>query len=307
MLKKFIPFIFVLLWSTGFIGTKLGLFYASAGDFLTLRSLANVAIFIVLLLIFKQNKLNKVQIFHAMVTGLLIHCAYLGGVYSAISYGIPAGLTAIIVGLQPLLTSILAIFIFHSRLSIIQWLALVFGLIGLSLVVSGGLSLDNVSAGALVFTFVALLGITIGTLYQKRFCQNQPLLPSVCWQYIASLLVFVPMALFDGGQPVIWHPEFIASLVWLVVMLSVVAILLLMYMVEQGDASKVTSYFYLVPPVTAIQAWLLFDEALTVQSMMGMLLCAISVYFVIHPKFAKVVIVTQKESEQDENSQSTAS
>ncbi len=306
MLKKLVPFFFVLLWSTGFIGTKLGLFYASAGDFLTLRSLANVAIFAVLLLIFKQGKLNKTQIFHAMVTGLLIHSAYLGGVYSAISFGIPAGLTAIIVGLQPLLTSILAIFIFNSQVSAIQWLSLILGLIGLSLVVSSGLSLDNVSAGALIFAFIALLGITLGTLYQKRFCQNQPLLPSVCWQYIASLLVFVPMALFDGGQQIIWHPEFIFSLAWLVVMLSVVAILLLMYMVEQGDAAKVTSYFYLVPPVTAIQAWLLFDESLTAQSLAGMLLCAISVYFVIHPKFAKAVLATRKQNNQAENSQSTA-
>ncbi len=283
MIKKLIPFIFVLLWSTGFIGAKYGLPYASTGDFLTLRTLANISVFALLLVIFKQQKLTKRQIFHAMVTGLLIHGAYLGGVFGAIEFGIPAGLTAIIVGLQPLLTSFLAIFLFKVYVTRVQWLALVIGLVGLLLVVSTGLQINGVSYQALMFAFIALLGITIGTLYQKRFCQHQALLPSVCWQYIASLLVFAPLALFDGGQAIVWHPEFIFSLVWLVFALSVAAILLLMYMVKQGDASKVSTYFYLVPPATTLEAWFLFDEHLSTLSIVGMILCALSVYVVIKP------------------------
>ncbi|GLX79829.1 multidrug transporter [Thalassotalea insulae] len=301
MLKQSIPFIFVLLWSTGFIGTKLGLPYASAGDFLILRTLANIAIFAILLLILKQSRLNKSQIFHAMVTGLLIHGAYLGGVYSAIAYGVPAGLAAIIVGLQPLLTSVLAIVVFNTQLARIQWLALFIGLVGLVLVVASGLQLADASFWALAFAFIALFGITLGTLYQKRFCQQQAMLPSVCWQYIASLLVFAPMALFDGGRQVQWSGEFIFSLIWLVLVLSVAAILLLMYMVKQGDTAKVSAYFYLVPPATTIEAWLLFNEQLSLTSFFGMILCALSVYFVIHPKFAKAVLDTR-----DEVSQSSA-
>ncbi|MDG1751621.1 MAG: DMT family transporter [Thalassotalea sp.] len=285
MLKKLIPFIFVLLWSTGFIGAKYGLPYASTGDFLSIRTFANIAVFVLLILILRQPKLTIKQIGHAMVTGLLIHGAYLGGVFGAIENGIPAGLTAIIVGLQPLFTATLAIFIFKEKISQSQWLALCIGMLGLVLVVSASLELSNVSINALFLAFIALVGITLGTLYQKRFCQNQPLLPSVCWQYIASLFIFIPIALTSDYQPIIWNAEFILSLAWLVLALSVTAILLLMYMVEQGDSAKVTAYFYLVPPATAIEAWLLFDEQLALSSIFGMLLCAISVYVVNKRKY----------------------
>jgi drug/metabolite transporter (DMT)-like permease len=284
MLKKLIPFLFILLWSTGFIGAKYGLPYASTGDFLSIRTVANIAVFVLLIVILKQPKLTVTQIGHAMVTGLLIHGAYLGGVFGAIEYGIPAGLTAIIVGLQPLFTAMLAVFIFKEKVNRWQWLALVLGMSGLMLVVSASLAFTHVSINALLLAFIALMGITFGTLYQKRFCQKQPLLPSVCWQYIASLVIFLPIVFVSDTQPITWNIEFILCLAWLVLALSVTAILLLMYMVEQGDSSKVTAYFYLVPPATALEAWLLFDEQLAVSSVLGMILCAISVYVVNKPK-----------------------
>lgn len=274
------PFVFVLLWSTGFIGAKYGLPYASTGDFLSIRTFANIAVFILLIVIFKQPKLTTKQIAHTMVTGLLIHGAYLGGVFAAIESGTPAGLTAIIVGLQPLFTAVLAIIIFKEQVTPFQWAALLLGMTGLVLVVSDSLALSTISSQAISYAFVALIGITCGTLYQKRFCQKQPLLPSVCWQYVASLLVFLPLMLGEHSQAIIWHHEFIFSLAWLVIALSVAAVLLLMYMVEQGDASKVTAYFYLVPPATALEAWLLFDEQLALSTLFGMLLCALSVYVV---------------------------
>lgn len=280
MLKKLIPFFFVLLWSTGFIGTKYGLPYASVGDFLTLRTLANIIIFFGLLIVFSPAKLTKNQIFHAMVTGILIHGAYLGGVYSAIKLGMPAGLAAIIVGLQPLFTTLLAIALFKSYVSKLQWIALLIGMVGLVMVVATSLNMSGFSLETLLFAFIALIGITVGTLYQKRFCQDQALLPSVYWQYIASLLVFLPITYFGSNEPIQWSFEFIFSLAWLVFALSVVAILLLMYMVKQGDAAKVTAYFYLVPPATAVEAWLLFDEQLAFMTIMGMMLCAFSVYIV---------------------------
>jgi len=270
-----------LLWSTGFIGTKYGLFYASTGDFLTLRILGNILVFILLLAFIKQVSLTKKQKIHAMITGILIHGGYLGGVYGAIELGAPAGLTAIIVGLQPLFTAMIAIYLLNEKIARIQWLALTLGLVGLVLVVSASLDVSRITTMALGLTFVALIGITFGTLYQKRYCQNQPLLPSVLWQYIASLLVFLPVALIQSSKPIQWELPFILSLLWLIIVLSVVAILLLMYMVKQGDAAKVTSYFYLVPPVTALEAWLMFGETLSLTSIFGMLLCAISVFVVI--------------------------
>lgn len=281
MIKTLIPFIFVLLWSTGFIGAKYGLPYASTGDFLTIRTLLNILVFVVLVALIKQKALTKAQIGHAMVTGVLIHGAYLGGVFGAIEYGIPAGMTAIIVGLQPLLTAGLSIYLFKASVNKAQWIALFTGLVGLVLVVFSGIAVEQVNLTALSFAVVALLGITLGTLYQKRYCHQQSMLPSVLWQYVASLLVFAPIALMQTSKPIEWHPEFIFALAWLVLALSVASILLLLYMIKEGDAAKVTSYFYLVPPTTALQAWLLFDEQISVYSMMGMVLCAVSVYVVI--------------------------
>jgi len=283
-LKSIIPLLFVLLWSTGFIGTKYGLDYASSSDFLTLRTLGNIIVFAIFLLFVKKKSLNNIEIFHAMITGLLIHGAYLGGVFAAIEFGIPAGLTAIIVGLQPLFTAMVAIFLFKESIKKSQWLALNFGLLGLVLVVSASLELSGVSILALGFAFIALLGITFGTLYQKRFCQKQPMLPSVLWQYIASLLLFAPISIFQNTAPIQWELPFILSLVWLIFGLSVAAILLLMYMVKHGDATKVTAYFYLVPPMTAIEAFVLFDETLSLTSMFGMVLCALSVFVIIKAK-----------------------
>ncbi|GHE79136.1 DMT family transporter [Thalassotalea profundi] len=288
-LKKSIPFFFVLLWSTGFIGAKYGLPYAGTGDFLSLRGIGNVLVFVFLIILLKQPKLTLSQILHSMITGLLIHGAYLGGVFGAIEQGIPAGVTAIIVGLQPLLTAFIALYLFNESLTKKQLVALVGGVIGIGLVVASQVDLSRVNYSALIFAVIALLGITIGTLYQKIFCQNQPLLPSVLWQYIASLLVFLPISYFQVAPDINWQPEFISALLWLILGLSVVSILLLLYMIEHGAAAKVSSYFYLVPPATALEAWLLFDETLTIVSICGMILCVFSVYILTHVKKIKTL------------------
>ena len=281
-MKKFIPFIFVLLWSTGFIGTKYGLMYSSSGDFLTLRTIANLVVFAVLAFAIRKSELSGRQIVHAMITGLLIHGAYLGGVYSAIESGLPAGLAAIIVGVQPLLTALIAVLLLNERLSLLQWAALFLGLFGLILVVSSSMQLQSVPYHAVLLAVIALLGITIGTIYQKRFCQNQALLPSVFWQYFSCLFVFIGISYWQYPSTIEWNIEFIFSLAWLVLALSVAAILLLLYMIKQGDAAKVSTYFYLVPPLTAIEAWFLFDESLSLVMLLGILLCAISVFLVIN-------------------------
>lgn len=288
MLKRYIPLFFVLLWSTGFIGAKFGLPYASTGDFLSIRALANVCVVLVILVALKAPKLHGMEIIHACITGVLIHGAYLGGVFSAIELGMPAGLAVIIVGLQPLATALLAIAVFNAAVSKLQWLALCLGFIGLVCVLGSSLTFKNISVPAVFSVLIALIGITLGTVYQKRYCQGQALLPSVFWQYVASLLVFIPIAFFEPIQPIQWSFTFVLTLAWLVFALSVVAVLLLLYMVEQGEASKVTAYLYLVPPVTALEAWLLFDEKLSVLTMLGMLMCVVSVYWVMNTKKAEL-------------------
>jgi len=293
--KKFIPFIFVLLWSTGFIGTKYGLMYSSSGDFLTLRTIANLVVFAVLAFAIRKSELSGRQIVHAMITGLLIHGAYLGGVYNAIESGLPAGLAAIIVGVQPLLTALIAVLVLNERMRLLQWAALLLGLLGLVMVVSSSLQLQSVSYQAVLLAVMALFGITIGTIYQKRFCQNQALLPSVFWQYFSCLFLFLGISYWQQPSNIEWHIEFILSLTWLVFALSVAAILLLLYMIKQGDAAKVSTYFYLVPPMTAIEAWFLFDETLSLVMLLGMLLCAISVFLVV--KKSNPVINNEKSEE----------
>jgi drug/metabolite transporter (DMT)-like permease len=258
--------------------------YSSPGDFLALRTIANVIIFAALVLMIKGSMLSSRQIFHAMITGLLIHGAYLGGVYGAIELELPAGLAAIIVGVQPLLTALIAVVVLNERMTTMQWGALLLGLVGLVMVVSGSLQFQNISYPALFLAVFALFGITIGTIYQKHFCQNQALLPSVFWQYFACLFIFIGISYWQQPSTIEWNIEFLLSLTWLVFALSVAAILLLLYMIKQGDAAKVSTYFYLVPPMTAIEAWFLFDESLSLIMLFGMALCAVSVFIVIKNK-----------------------
>lgn len=286
-MKKAIPFIFVFLWSTGFIAIKYGLQYSSTGDFLMLRTLCNIVVFAALMFFVRRKEYEKFHIGHAMVTGLLIHGAYLTGVFFAIEQGMPAGLTGIIVGFQPLLTAILAVRVLDEKLSKVQWLAILVGLAGLILVVSGGINVATVTSWGITLTLFALFGITLGTIYQKRYCQNQALLPSVFWQYVPCLFLFTFIAGTETAVDVQWTTPFILSLAWLVIALSVIAILLLLYMIENGGAAKVTAYFYLVPPLTAFEGWFLFDESLSVKTILGMLLCAFSVFMVFR-KSAKV-------------------
>ncbi|WP_440875431.1 DMT family transporter [Thalassotalea sp. PLHSN55] len=280
-MNKAIPFVFIFLWSTGFIAIKYGLQYSSTTDFLLLRTLANVVIFALLVAFVRSSNFRDLNIVHAMVAGLFVHGGYQLGIFLAIDEGMPAGLTGIIVGFQPLLTAFIAVSVLQEQLNKVQWFALLVGLFGLILVVSGGLKTDTVTPSGIVLAIIALLGITIGTVYQKRYCKNQALLPSVFWQYVPCVFLFALMANSRPLTDIIWHPEFIFSLAWLVIALSVVAILLLFYMVDRGDAAKVTSYFYLVPPLTALEAWYLFDESLSVKTIVGMVLCALSVVLMV--------------------------
>ncbi|WP_407334198.1 DMT family transporter [Enterovibrio sp. 27052020O] len=283
MLKSTIPFIFVLLWSTGFVGAKFGLLDSNAATFLLIRMVLNVLVFLVILAVMKPVMPKGKMLVHALVSGFLIHGFYLGGVFGAIQLGMPAGLSSLLVGFQPILTAVIVVNTSAERLSFSQWLGLVAGIIGIAFVVQGKMSwgMDAQPLYAYIFIGSALLGITFGTLYQKRFCQGMNLVASAMWQYVAAAIVFLPVVWFVQGFHVTWTLTFTLTMLWSVLVLSVVAVLLYLYMVGQGAASKVTSYIYLVPPLAAIQGWLFFDEAFSAATLIGFACCALAVYLVM--------------------------
>lgn len=283
MLIKFIPFVFVILWSSGFVGARFGLQYAEPATLLSLRMIANVLLFVLLLAMLKRKMPRGSAFFHSCVVGILIHGFYLGGTYLAIDMGMPAGLSALLVGLQPILTAIMIVTFTVERFNWAQWLGLVLGFSGISLVLMGNIEWqsDAHKTEAVLLCVLALVGITFGTLYQKRFCQGVDMVGSAMVQYFASAILFVPYAMSFETMQVNWTVEFSLTMVWLVVVLSCVAILLLLYMVEHGATSSVASVFYLVPPTTAIQAWLMFGESFDFYGALGFALAAIAVYLVV--------------------------
>lgn len=277
-----IPFIFVFLWSTGFIAAKYALPFVEPFYLLFIRMALTVAAFVLLCLTFKAERLTLPQIGHQMVTGLLVHGAYLGGVFAAIKWNMPAGIAAIVVGIQPVLTAIIGKMWLGEQLRPKQWMGLGLGLAGVTTVL---LSVNRqpdfeLTWPALAAAVVALFGISVGTLYQKRFGRNVNLLAGSLWQYVSTALL---MALLAGAletRHVVWDAQLILALAWLVVGLSVSAILLLMYMLREGETARVASYFYLVPPVATIEAWVLFDETLSLISVCAIVVTVVGVFLV---------------------------
>ncbi|QEW08191.1 DMT family transporter [Nitrincola iocasae] len=283
MLIRFVPLIFVLLWSTGFIGARYALPWIEPFNLLFIRMVITLAVFLLLILVLRARWPGPRQAGHQMVVGLLIHGVYLGGVFAAIKLALPAGVTALVVGLQPLLTALLAWVGMGQQLRRIQWLGLVAGLLGVSLVLSSGLMAQSfvVHPLALVAVLLSLLSISIGTLYQKKFGGQTDLLTGSFYQYLATALCMAVLAYSFETREVIWHPDLILALLWLVFGLSVSAILLLMLMIRLGEVSRVASYFYLVPPLTAIEAWWLFDEQLSGVALLGILITVTGVYLAL--------------------------
>ncbi|TLF51627.1 DMT family transporter [Halomonas urmiana] len=281
------PILFVALWSTGFIGAKFGLPHAEPFTFLFVRCVLTLTLLVPLILLMGADWPRGPRLWgHIAVSGLLVHGAYLGGVFYGIYQGMPAGLTALLVGLQPLLTAALAGPLLNERLGKVQWLGLVLGLAGIALVLGGKLDpgetlFQGFGIGALASVLVALAGISLGTLYQKRFCTGMPLLSGTVVQYLATgALVGLGAWLFETRE-IEWTPTFILTLGWLVLVLSISAILLLMALIRRGEASRVASLFYLVPPVTALEAWWLFDERLPPLSLAGMAIAIAGVVLVV--------------------------
>lgn len=274
------PSLFVFLWSTGFIGAKLGLPYAEPATFLVLRFLLVVAILVPVCYIVKAPWPTSRGFADTVVSGALMQAGYLGGVFAAIHFGMPAGISALITGLQPLFTALLAGWLLKDQVSPRQWLGLGLGLAGVLLVVGERITLHGMPVPAILLALFALASITLGTIWQKRHGAGVDLRTGAAIQFMTAVVLIAPFSLLFETRQVTWSWELAFALAWLVFGLSLGAIFLLLYLIRQGAATQVASLFYLVPPTTALMAWPLFGETYSLLSAAGMGLAMLAVWLV---------------------------
>lgn len=278
-LAHIFPLLFVVLWSTGFIGARLGLPHSEPLTFLFVRYLLVVALLVALSLISKAPwPAQPRDWFHIGVAGLLIHGVYLGGVFIAISMGLPSGVAALVVGLQPLLVAVGAGLFLHETVVRRQWLGLILGLAGVALVLANKLG-AGFDLHALLPCVISLLAITCGNLYQKRFCPQFDWRTGAVAQFIPTVVVTGIAAALTENFYIDWVPEMMFAMAWLVIVLSLGAVSLLNWLIRNNNSVNVASLFYLVPPCTAIVAWLLFGESFAGTALVGMGLVVWGVYW----------------------------
>ncbi len=282
------PALFVLLWSTGFVGAKYGLPYAPPFTFLALRlAVAAVLLTGLAAALRSVGMPERAQYGRASIAGLLLHAGYLGGVFYAISIGVPAGVSAVIVSLQPVLTAVLASRVLGERPSARQWVGLALGLAGVALVVGPGIaeagSAEPLPVAGLLSCVVALASGTLGTVWQKRHGDGIPLVWGTVVQYTAAAAVLFAVALATEDLSIQWTGDFVLAFVWLVLVLSIGAVLLLLLLLRRGTAAGVSSLYYLVPPATAVEAYLLFGERLGALALIGIGVTAVGVALVVVP------------------------
>jgi drug/metabolite transporter (DMT)-like permease len=277
------PAAFVLVWSTGFIVARYGMPHAPPFGFLALRYVLSVLAFGVWIALVRAPwPQERAQWLHLALAGVLMHAGYLGGVWAAVKAGMGAGMIALMVGLQPVLTALwLSMAGSAQRVSARQWLGLLLGLAGLAMVVSRKLGAGEVNAPNFSLAVFALLSITIGTLYQKRFVSAGDVRTANAVQIAAALLVTLPLALLERGTWDATHPELIGAMAWSVLVLTLGGSSMLYLLIQRGAAARVTSLLYLVPPCTAVMAWALFGEALTALVLAGIAVTAVGVALVV--------------------------
>ena len=280
-LSRFAPVLFVLLWSTGFVGAKYGLPYADPFIFLSVRVLiAALILFAIAALMKSPIAIGTSAITRSSLIGFFLHACYLGGVFYSISEGLPAGVAAVVTSLQPVLVSLLAVKVLGEQLKARQVVGLILGFIGVVLVLGPSFEQD-IPASAVIGILVALVGSTAATLLQKKIGADVPLISGTAYQYLASGLVLALAAIATGGVRIQWSGQFIVAFVWLIAVLSVGAILLLLWLLNTGSAASVSSLLYLVPPATALEAFFLFGEKVNTQGFLGIGITALGVWLVI--------------------------
>jgi drug/metabolite transporter (DMT)-like permease len=274
------PALFVLLWSTGFIGAKLGLPYAEPFTFLELRFLCVLALLLPLCWLTKAPWPSRRRVVQMAVSGGLLQAGYLGGVFASVHHGMPAGVSALVTGMQPIFTAVLGGWLLRETVTPRQWLGLALGLVGVLLVVGDRIVVEHLGGPAVALSVFALLSITLGTLWQKRHGAGVDLRTGAAIQFIAAAVLLAPFTLLEG-RSVQWSGEFVFALAWLVVVLSLGAIFLLLTLIKRGRATQVSSLFYLVPPTTALIAWPLFGETYSAAAAAGMGLAMLAVWLVM--------------------------
>lgn len=275
------PGLFVVLWSTGFIGAKFGLPYAEPATFLVIRFLGVLAVLLPLCwLVGAPWPATRAEFAHMAIAGALIQGGYLGGVFLSLSKGMPAGVSSLITALQPILAAVLSGWLLGERTNRRQWLGLALGIAGVALVVREKWALEGVGFLATALSVLALLSISLGAIWQKRHCARVDPRTGAAIQFAAALLVLAPYSLLFETREVTWSPELLLAMVWLVFALSLGAVFLLFWLIRHGAATKVASLMYLVPPCTALIAWPLFGETYTAFSAAGMALAMLGVWLV---------------------------
>ncbi|MBU0723972.1 MAG: DMT family transporter [Alphaproteobacteria bacterium] len=275
------PAVFVVLWSTGFVGAKLGLPYVEPMTMLFMRFVITSTLLLPIVLLLRAAWPKREKLKHIALVGLLIQGVYLGGVFLSIHNGLQAGVAALIVSAQPILTAALAGPLLGETVTRRQWLGLVFGIAGVAAVIVEKIGPDSTGgAWASFFAVAALIGITIGTLYQKKHCQGVDIVTGNLLQSITVTIAFGLAAFFFEANVVIWSGEMIFALLWMSIPLSIGATTLFYFMIKRGAASQVASLFYLVPPTTAVMAWLLFGEQFGLYAIIGMVLVAIGILLI---------------------------
>ena len=284
-LVQAMPWVFVLIWSTGFVAARFGMPHSPPMSFLALRYALSFVCFRVWIVLARVEwPQGAAQWLHLAVVGVLVHAAYLGGVWSSVKAGIGAGTVALLVGLQPVLTALWTALTAagsnQSRVSSRQWFGLALGLIGLTLVVWRKLGGGEVTVWNLSLAVFALVGITVGTLYQKRFVAPCDVRSASAVQLLAAFAVTAPLAALET-EPIVWHAHMVGAMAWSVLVLTLGGSSLLYMLLQRGAATHVTSLMYLVPPCTALMAWALFGESFTTLMLLGMLLTVSGVALVV--------------------------
>ena len=290
LLDRLAPAIFVFLWSTGWIMARYAAPHADPLTFLCVRySLAAVALLAICLALRTLWPRTRAEWGHAIFSGVLLHGIYLGGVWWAIDAGVPTAISGLIAALQPLLTALSAPFIVGERLTRMQWAGIMFGLVGLMIAIVPrltGLHWTEVGAAAvpLIVNVVAMVGVTAGTIYQKRFLQSTGLRSTAMLQYIGAVAFTLPLAWLLEDMHIDWNFDIFVALAWSVFGLSIGSILLLLYLIRRGQVSRAASLIYLVPPAVAIEAFLLFGEGLTIPMIVGTVIVVLGVYLTNRPQ-----------------------
>jgi drug/metabolite transporter (DMT)-like permease len=285
------PVVFVLIWSTGFIVARYGMPYAPPFSFLLVRYICSILCFLPWILLARVAwPRDRAQWLHLSVTGILMHAGYLGGVWAAVKSGMGSGLSALIVGIQPVLTAIWLSWSLRGSgqpgVTPRQWSGLLLGFAGLLMVVwrklTMGSALDHVSPVNMAFAIGALFSITVGTLYQKRFVQPCDVRSANTVQLLAAAVVTLPLAWLEP-ETMQWNPQLVGAMAWSVLGLTLGGSSLLYILISRGAAASVTSLMYMVPPTTAIMAWVLFGETITALTLAGTALTALGVSLVVRP------------------------